>query len=75
MAKIKVHELAKELAMQSKDIVSFLQKQGIEAKAAQSSIDEEAAGLVRRTFAGIGYTSGGEADKGIGEGKRRKASE
>ncbi len=50
MAKIKVHELAKELALQSKEIVSFLQKQGIEAKAAQSSVDEDAAGLVRRTF-------------------------
>ncbi len=50
MAKIKVHELAKELEMQSKDILSFLQEKGIEAKAAQSSVDEEAAKLVRGTF-------------------------
>ncbi len=47
MAKIKVHELAKELEVQSKDILSFLQGKGIEAKAAQSSIDEEASQLVR----------------------------
>ena len=40
MAKIKVHELAKELEVQSKDILGFLQGKGIEAKAAQSSIDE-----------------------------------
>ena len=41
MAKIKVHELAKELELQSKDILSFLQEKGIEAKAAQSSLEEE----------------------------------
>ena len=35
MAKIKIHELAKELDKQSKDIISFLQEKGIEAKAAQ----------------------------------------
>ena len=50
MAKIKVHELAKELDKQSKDVLSFLQEKGIEAKAAQSSVDEEAAQLVRKAF-------------------------
>ena len=50
MAKIKVHELAKELDKQSKDILSFLQEKGIEAKVAQSSIDEEAAQMVRKAF-------------------------
>ena len=50
MAKIKVHELAKELDTQSKDILAFLQEKGIEAKVAQSSIDEDAAELVRKTF-------------------------
>ncbi|MDE6168265.1 MAG: translation initiation factor IF-2 N-terminal domain-containing protein, partial [Acetatifactor sp.] len=50
MAKIKVHELAKELDKQSKDILSFLQEKGIEAKVAQSSIEEDAAQLVRKAF-------------------------
>lgn len=50
MAKIKVHELAKELDKQSKEILSFLQEKGIEAKAAQSSIEEEAAQMVRKAF-------------------------
>ena len=50
MAKIKVHELAKELDRQSKEILAFLQEKGIEAKAAQSSIEEEAANLVRSAF-------------------------
>ena len=50
MAKIKVHELAKELELQSKDILNFLQEKGIEAKAAQSSLEEDAAALVRRSL-------------------------
>ena len=50
MAKVKVHELAKELEVQSKDILGFLQGKGIEAKAAQSSIDEDASQLVRKAF-------------------------
>ena len=52
MAKIKVHELAKELNKQSKDILAFLQEKGIEAKAAQSSIEEDAAQMVRGAFGG-----------------------
>lgn len=50
MAKIKVHELAKELDKQSKDILSFLQGKGIEAKAAQSSVEEDVAQMVRSAF-------------------------
>ncbi len=52
MAKIKVHELAKELGKQSKDILSFLQEKGIEAKAAQSSVEEADAQMVRSAFGG-----------------------
>ena len=56
MAKIKVHELAKELDKQSKDIIAFLQEKGIEVKAAQSSVEEDAAQLVRKQFGGAGKT-------------------
>ncbi len=50
MAKLKVHELAKELDKQSKEIIAFLQNKGIEVKAAQSCIEEDAAMLVRKAF-------------------------
>ena len=50
MAKIKVHELAKELDKQSKEIIAFLQEKGIEVKAAQSSVGDDAAALVRSAF-------------------------
>ncbi len=68
MAKIKVHELAKELGKQSKDILGFLQEKGIEAKAAQSSVEEDAAQLVRRAFGGESAKAGTEeAPKPAGE--------
>lgn len=50
MAKLKVHELAKELNRQSKEIIAFLQEKGIEVKAAQSSLEEDAANLARSAF-------------------------
>ena len=52
MAKMKVHELAKELEIQSKDIISFLQGKGYDVKAAQSSIEETEIGLVKKEFGG-----------------------
>ena len=38
MAKIRIHELAKELEKQSKDILSYLQEKGIEVKSASLSL-------------------------------------
>ena len=52
MAKFKVYELAKELDRSSKEVVAFLQENGIEAKAAQSSVEEAAADMVRKHFGG-----------------------
>jgi len=51
MAKMKVFELAKELEIQSKDVVAFLQEKGYEVKAAQSSVDDEQIALVRGKYA------------------------
>ncbi len=51
MAKIKVYELAKELEIQSKDVLTYLKENGVEAKAAQSSIEDEAIEMVRKKFA------------------------
>ncbi|SFN41915.1 translation initiation factor IF-2 [Pseudobutyrivibrio sp. UC1225] len=50
MAKIKVHELAKELGKESKDVIAFLEANGIEAKA-QSGIEDDMAAKVRAKFA------------------------
>ena len=50
MAKVKVYELAKELDKQSKEIIAMLQDKGIEVKAAQSSVEEDVAEMVRSAF-------------------------
>ena len=50
MAKIKVHELAKELGKESKDVIAFLSSNGIEAKA-QSGVEDDMAAKVRANFA------------------------
>ena len=49
MAKIKVHELAKELGKESKDIIAFLGSNGIEAKA-MSGVEDDMAEKVRKNF-------------------------
>ncbi|MBP3475499.1 MAG: translation initiation factor IF-2 [Lachnospiraceae bacterium] len=59
MVKMKVHELAKELEKQSKELIAFLQDKGYEVKAAQSSIEDEAIALVRKEF-GKGMAKAGE---------------
>ena len=51
MAKMKVHELAKELEIQSKEVLAFLQEKGFEVKAAQSSVEDEQIALVKGHFA------------------------
>ena len=56
MAKMKVHELAKELDRQSKELIAFLQDKGYEVKVAQSSIEDEAIALVRKHFGGAAET-------------------
>ena len=50
MAKTKVFELAKELGIHSKDVITFLQGKGVEAKAAQSSIEDDATAMVKKHF-------------------------
>lgn len=67
MAKIKIHELAKELDTQSKEVLAFLQEKGIGAKAAQSTIEEDAAALVRKHFSG---STAKEQDKAEKEAKK-----
>ncbi len=47
---MKVHEIAKELDVASKDVLTFLNEKGIEAKAAQSALDEIAEKMVRNQF-------------------------
>lgn len=50
MAKIKIHELAKELEVSSKEVITFLNDKGIEVKSHMSSIEDDAAALAKARF-------------------------
>lgn len=71
MAKMKVHELAKEVDRKSKELIDFLQAKGYDVKVAQSSIEDEEIALVRKEFA----PSGEKAAPAAGEEKPQKLEE
>ena len=50
MAKMRIHELAKEIGVSSKDIISWLNEQNIEAQTHMSAIDEEVVEKVKKAF-------------------------
>ncbi len=72
MAKIKVHEIAKEMEKQSREIIAFQQDKGIEVKAAQSSLEEDAAEMVRKAF-GKAKPGAGGVKSGALEGVKAAA--
>jgi translation initiation factor IF-2 len=47
MAKLRVYELAKELGLESKELIRELEKLGVEVRSHMSSLDEDTAKLVR----------------------------
>ena len=50
MAKQRVYELARDLGLESKDVLARAQELGIEVKTASSGLDEDAAALVRLSY-------------------------
>lgn len=70
MAKVKVHELAKELEIKSKDVLDFLQEKGMAVKAATSSLEEDMVELVKKKFG----RSGGETQTQSGQTEEKKAA-
>ncbi len=75
MAKIRIHELAKELDKQSKEIQAFLQQKGIEAKSASSSVEEEIANTVRKAFGKAETKVEAVREKAVNEAKTEKKPE
>ena len=54
MTKLRVHELAKELGMENKDLMEILEKKNVEAKTSMSSIPDEVVAELRSGHAGKG---------------------
>ena len=63
MGKIKVHEIARELDLTSKQIIEKANSLGIEVSSHMSSIDEEQASLIRKSFNGKNDKSVKKEDK------------
>ena len=72
MAKMRVHELAKELDIESKNIVEFLKGTEHEVKSVQSGIEDEAQEMVRKKFAP--KTEAPKAEGEVKERPKKKAS-
>lgn len=65
-SKIRVNQLARELGMESKELVDFLQKEGFAVRSHSSTLDEEEAELIRKQI----YNSRKEAQ----DAHRQKAA-
>ena len=48
MAKLRVHELARELGRENKEVIEFLKAQGVDIKSHMSSVDEKFCDLAKK---------------------------
>ncbi len=71
MGKIKVHEIAKDLDLTSKQIIEKAQSMGIDVSSHMSSVDEEQARKIKESFASKKSKSN-NADKSAKNEKERK---
>ena len=62
MAKQRVYELARDLGLESKDVLARAQELGFEVKTASSGLDEDAAALVRLSYEETAAESAEAAD-------------
>ena len=68
MSKKRVHEIAKEFGVSSKEVMQVLQQHNIPAKAAVSSVDDAGYAVVAKAFNKGGQTSAPapkKADKSV----------
>ena len=69
MAKIRVHEIAKEYNVPAKDVITFLEGHNIEVSSHMSTLEDNAVALVRGK-----YGKSGEADADKKERPKKKSS-
>ncbi|HIV52042.1 MAG TPA: translation initiation factor IF-2 [Candidatus Mediterraneibacter norwichensis] len=73
MTKVRVHELAKELGMENKELLDLLQKKNIDVKNHMSTLEEDVAGEIRRERAGRPERKEGKAEGDSAAGAAEKA--
>ena len=74
MAKMKVHELAKELNVQSKDVIEYLKNNKVEVASHMSVLDEKAASMVKNKFGKKDNTVKKDDGEKTAERPKKKAS-
>lgn len=72
MAKMKVHELAKELNVPSKDIIAFLEGKDIEVKSHMSVLEDDTISLVKSHYKKKASSQENAASEGGGKKERPK---
>jgi translation initiation factor IF-2 len=72
VAKVRIYELARELGLESKDVLERARGLGLEVKTASSGLDEDATALVRTSFDGKAEEEG--ADEVVEEAEPASAS-
>ncbi len=84
MSKTRIYELARELELESKEVLSRAQELGLEVKTASSGLDEDEAGLVRLSYQEESESEAAEpaaaeaeaeADEDAGESEATEADE
>src|SRR4051812_9914526 len=73
MAKKRVHEIAKERGISSKEVIAVLQKAGLDVKAAASSVDERDIARAFSPGGATGADAASAADAGPADGQPASA--
>jgi len=63
MAKMRIHELAKEIDKTSKEVITLLETQGISGKAAQSTLEDTQVEIVKKALSGVDTSTAKHANK------------
>ncbi|HLS91847.1 MAG TPA: translation initiation factor IF-2 [Limnochordia bacterium] len=69
MSKVRVYELARDLGLESKDLVDFLEELGADVKNHMSTIEDDIAELVREHFSKDGEAPGTQGGSGLASEK------
>ena len=72
MGKMKIHELAKELGVASKEIIEKAQKLGLKITSHLSNIDEEQANQIRKQYSNKAEKNTGKTTEGENNKKEKK---
>ena len=53
MSKLRVHELARELGRQNREVIEFLKSKGVDVRSHMSMVDEPLISVVKNRFSNI----------------------